>query len=233
MQELQAQLDAERRQASEWRELAMRNAPPTPQPANERAFSYQAQNSEPQFPDAALAIDNPNAYNAQLREYITYSNNRAVETAAGSVMPQLAEAGRFMSANDPEYRDVWGKYSSEIEQEMVRNNVPPHMRTKQAWDLVAGMVRGKHYRELGDEWANQRIASGGLGLESGSNAGSVTVSTPDTVATFLTSDHPEAQRLRARGIEPSSVRKYIANAGITEQQWVEDVSKGRSFGAEA
>jgi hypothetical protein len=232
MQDLQAQLDAERRQASEWRELAMRNAPPAPQPANERAFSYQPSN-EPQFPDAALAIENPSAYNAQLREYITYSNNRAVETAAGSVMPQLAEAGRFMSANDPEYRDVWGKYSSEIEQEMVRNNVPPQMRNKQAWDLVAGIVRGRHYRELADEYATQRMQNSGLGLESGSNAGSVTVSAPDTVATFLTSDHYEAQRLRARGIDANSVRKYIANAGITEQQWVEDVSKGRSFGAEA
>lgn len=227
--------DRLRQENEQWRELAMRNAPPPQQqyqnfqPANERAFSSQ----EPSLPSYSVALENPDEYNRQLQAYISHTNQNSIQQAAAPILGQLAEAGRYMSQNDSEYRDVWGKYSAEIEQEMVRNNVPPHMRTKQSWDLVAGIVRGRHYRELADEIATQRLQSGGFGTEGSSNVGTTTQSNPDGLAAFWASDHSWVVKAKNNGMSTADVRKYIAAQGITEEKWVEDMTKGRSFSAEA
>ena len=89
MNALLAETERARQEAAQWRELAMRHAPPPQptyqqqayEPAIQRASSFQ----EPSFPDANLAIENPAEYNRQLRDYIAFSNQQSVQQASGAI----------------------------------------------------------------------------------------------------------------------------------------------------
>jgi hypothetical protein len=220
-------------QAEEWRRLALSMQQPQQytQPAEQRASSYQ--DTTPSYPPATLALENPDEYDRRMQAYMAHRDQQTLSQVASFAAPQLADSGRFMSQNDPEYKDVWSKYGSEIEQEMVRNNVPAHMRTKQAWDLVAKLVRGNHWRELATELADQRLQGGGFGTEGSSAVGGSPASAGDPLSTFWNSGSAWVEKAKATGMTLQSLRAHITRQGIPEQQWVDDMNKGRSFSASA
>lgn len=216
----------------QWKQLAV-NAQPTyqtyEQPAPQRASSYQ---DGVRRPPATLAIENPDEYDRQMDVYLAYERQQTLQAVAGFAGPQLAGTGKFMSQADPQYADVWKKYAGEIEQEMVRNKVPPHAQTKDAWDLLAGIVQGRHYRELADEIANQRLNAGGFGTESGSQAGqSGSGGGGGSLESFWAADSAWVQKAKASEMTLQSLRAHILRQGISEEKWVEDMTKGRSFSA--
>lgn len=231
-----AELEQIKQQAEQWKEVALRNAPPPQpqyqqnyQPATERAFSSQA----PSYPSAQLMMENPAEYDRQMQAYIGFTNQQAIQQASGAITPQLAETQKFMSRNDPAYADVWKRYGNEIELEMVRNQVPPQMQTKQAWDMIAGIVQGRHVMDMANEIATQRLQSSGFNTESASNTGNVAPPPSDPVAAFWQTDHQWVQKAKNSGLNLSDVREHIKKMGLTPQQWVEDITKSRSFSAEA
>lgn len=121
------------------------------------------------LPDPDLALTDPKGYQAQIVRYVEAQNDARMQQYAAPVFNQLATTAREMSKNDPANKQIWEKYSADIEG--VVANVPAHARTKELYDHAVIMVKGRRFDELAAEKA-ATLAAAGTGLaRSGSNAG--------------------------------------------------------------
>jgi hypothetical protein len=225
-----------RQEATEWKGLAMNQQQQYQQPANQQAFSYQQSNT-PTFPSNQLLIENPGEYDRQLQQFIAYSNQQsaqaAVQAASQHVSPQLASTGRYLSQSDPRFKEVWERYGSEIEREMMKANLPAHQQNKDAWDFLAKVVRGEHLDEIAADKARKMSEAGGFGTEGASNASAAPTLQSDPLATFWNTDHEWVRRAKDSGMTLQSLRKHVETQNVPPDKWVEDLTRGRSFSAEA
>lgn len=237
MQEILTEAERLRQQADEWRSIAMQNQQTQQyqQPAQPQAFSYQQQ--APQYPSAQLMMENPAEYDRQMQAYIAHTNQQsaqaAVQQASSFITPQLASQGKYLSQSDPRNAEIWQKWGHEIELAMVKSGLQPLQQTKEAWDTVVRFVKSDHIDELAYERAQKLAQTSGFGTESGANVSSAPSPQSDTLATFWASDSDWVRRAKESGMTLQDLRKHVSAQQVSEQQWVEDMTKGRTFRAEA
>lgn len=187
---------------------------------------YQPQ-QVPQMPDFQLAYSDPPEYARRKAAYDEFMFDSRLQQQAAPFVTGLAQNARALSQMDPKWADVWKKYGHEID--LQANQLPPQMRSKDAYDLIAKVIKADHVEELltaAREEERSKYMTGTGTVSPGAVANGA-VPLGDDLGAFLSSDHPEAAKYR--DIPRDQLVKYIRDAGITAKQWVEDVSKGRSF----
>ena len=98
-------------------------------------------------PDSALQYTDPAAYQKQMMDWVTKTQNAALEVQAQPILQSQAAMAQDQSRRNPKFEEVWAQYGPEIEAALA--TIPPQMKIQPSvWDQAAAMVQGQHFEAL-------------------------------------------------------------------------------------
>jgi hypothetical protein len=112
----------------------------------------------------------PAKFVANLQQHLGTSYGQALVSALAPIYGSAAETAKELSQGDPKLKDVWDKYSEEIDSLASSPSISPALRTnKRFWDKTAELVRSNHFDDFVAAKASEMQASlAGTSLEGGS-----------------------------------------------------------------
>lgn len=186
-------------------------------------LSYQ-QPMTPQLPSADLWYSDAAAAQQQMANYNAYQTQAALQQAAQPLIGSMVEMARF--AAQQEDKSLWQRWGHEIDREV--SSLPAHMRNKQAFDLAAQIVKGRHVDELANERAQQIAANSGFNTErSGSVGGAPVGGGGDALGELLAdAEHPWTRKAKESGMTRKDVEDYCRSTGRKVEDYVKSIRDG-------
>jgi hypothetical protein len=210
-----------------------------PQPQYNYNVPASPPTPQPKVPEIDLAVQNPEEYNKQLAAYLearTQANNEAVlaqvQQLAAPLMRNNAMMARNTVAGNSEYKEVFHRYGPEIDLLLQQQGVPLHNRTIEAFEMAAQIVRGRHYKELARQEAQQMVAqpSSGSGTIGGGTAPTGDFApSGDALDIFWESDHDYVRSAKANKLTKTQVRQAIKETGHTAETFVKMLDNNDMF----
>lgn len=171
-------------------------------------------------PDSSLQYTDPATYQKQMMDWVTKTQNAALEVQAQPILQSQAAMAQDQSRRNPKFEEVWAQYGPEIEAALA--TVPPQMKIQPSvWDQAAAMVQGQHF----DALAKNKYAADSTDTGTMSGDGMLGTGIPTSTSSPLQKAWSEnadwiVQFKRLPGMTLDKLREKVSNMGWKEDEYV-------------
>lgn len=205
-------------------------APVAPTPQTPAYTQPMSEPNQPVPPDPQLMFTDNARYQAELLAYQNQVYSAQMQQFAAPMLAQQATLAKDAAKRNSKRADVWTKYESEIDAQMV--NVPLQARTVEAWDMAAKIVAGEHLDELAQERAASLAARTDTGTLSGGEVQPLN-GTPagDPISELFRTDSPAIANFKKQGMDANRVIAHARTMGHTPEAYAAMLTRGMSITA--